>query len=233
MSYIDNGANIIIGDNRIYYCWGHDQFGETIYKEYDFHRTSQISAAKYLEAKLGPINANQELIDYQIAKLSDGRFLSVCYRKENQVRLHAKDGTILRTLNMIKGHFGLGIYDIAVDSGDRIWIVCSTEHYIGQFDLLGREVFSFKGTKALEPGIFDTPESITTYGESIFVTDLGNRRVAKINTQSNEVTTYLNIAEGIYEFHRVGNHEIYKLYSGIYSSPKGVPPQGAQKRYLP
>ena len=164
MTYIDHGAHIVFDKSRMYYWCGHDSTNKATYEEYNFQDIREVSSDKYFKAKLGSHINDPSLIDFQIAKHSDGSFLSVCYRKDNLVRLHDKYGKIIEVIKGVKSNAGLSIEDLPLDN-NNIWIVSATEHFVGKFNLKGDQLFSFNHSGSFEPGIFNYPESIVSYGE--------------------------------------------------------------------
>ncbi|MCB0750243.1 MAG: hypothetical protein KDC52_02085, partial [Ignavibacteriae bacterium] len=190
-----NGYNIVVQNNSLKYAIGHDN-----YCEFDFRQTKEISQIEYLKAKYGDQNKNTEIINHSYSKLSNGTFVTVNYTKDNLVRLHSPDGEVLKVYENIKSNTGTEINDITVDQNGNIWIVSAMEHFAGQFDVNGDILFKIEGKRNMEPGELDFPEAITTIGEFLYISDMGNRRIAQLDSHTYKLKTYLKVPEPVYQF---------------------------------
>ena len=103
-----------------------------------------------------------------------------------------------------------------LDKNEKLWIAVPVEHFVGKFDIeTEEEIFSISG-KELEPTIFEYPEYITAINDFIYVSDMGNRRIVKINIHNYEIIDYKKVNEPIFYFNQLNGKNIYRFKSGIY-----------------
>ena len=204
-----NGQGIFVKTDTLYFTTG-----EHFY-QYDLNEVISISREEYLIQKYGEKNEDWKYAQYESVQLKNGNFITTFYQ-ETKVRLHNPYGRILKELDNINAPFGMGIYGMDVDKNGKLWIAVPTEHFVGQFDInTEEELFSINGNE-MEPTIFDHPEYVTSIGNAIYVSDMGNQRIVKINVDSYELTEYKKVQEPIFYYNQFKGKDIYLLNSGLY-----------------
>lgn len=205
-----NGHGIFVKNNIAYFV-----NGNTYYK-FDTNNTSKISKTEYLYNKYENTTRFWNKPTDNYAKLKNGNFLISNY-EESVIKVFNKKGEIIKKLDDISSPYGMSIYGISIDKFDNLWITVPTEHYIGKFNILKqRELFSICGTKDLEPTIFDHPESVTIIDDYAYISDMGNKRIIKIDIKTHHISTHKKVKEPIFYFNKIREKEIHSLQSGIY-----------------
>lgn len=204
-----DGYGIFERENFVFYSTG-----ENFY-EYNFIEITEITKEYYLEKKYGKENQFWKQPFDEFIKLKSENFITTFYQ-EDEMRLHKKNGEIVKKFEKIRSPHRMGIYGMAIDKNENLWIAVPVEHFVGKFNIeTEREIFSISG-KELEPTIFDHPEYVTAINDFIYVSDMGNRRIVKINIHNHKITDYKKLNERIYYFNQVNGKNIYQLESGIY-----------------
>ena len=167
----------------------------------------EFNEAKYRGAGQ-PYEAGEEVI-----YLPNGNTMR-CFYQESVVRLFGPDGTLLRVLpDSITAVCSL--YSIALDADGHLWTADPCYHHVGQYEVAtGRQLFTLGG--GWDPTEFDHPEDIGIYGEHAFISDMGNRRVVRLNTRTKEWETYRTFEQPVWQYRRFQQHELVRLDDGIY-----------------
>jgi hypothetical protein len=149
-------------------------------------------------------------------KLNNGEYIS-CLFQDSQIYLHDKNGNIIKEYNI--GHFNTGfdqIYSIALDKNNNLWVVEPSDHYVGEFSLdTEKELFRVGGNFE-KPEIFNYPEQARSFEDFMYIADMGNKRICKININTKEITEYLSFEEPVWDYLQFQGKEIVKLGSGLY-----------------
>ncbi len=66
------------------------------------------------------------------------------------------------------------------------------------------------------PDILNYPEQMRVFGDFVFVCDMANKRICKINIDTKELTGYKKFDEPTWEYGQFKGKEIVKLTSGLY-----------------
>ncbi|MEP6951649.1 MAG: hypothetical protein ABI863_20320 [Ginsengibacter sp.] len=209
------GFDFICGKDYIFFIArtgsGKDEFFKT-----DLEKVLEISHSEYADIKFSKAGRAVNSPYTECIRLDNGEYLT-CLFSETKIFKHDRKGNKIKELSIGKYTTGFDIiYSIALDKNGKLWIAQPMSHYVGQFDLEDeRELFRIGGDFE-NPGIFDHPEQVRAIDDFIFVCDMGNKRVCKINIETNEVSEYLKFEEHTWEYNRFKNKEIVKLTSGIY-----------------
>jgi len=110
------------------------------------------------------------------------------------------------------------VYDIAV-YGDSIWCAYPTSHTVKRFSLEdgSLEVSVSDGGIGMDRGsLFCYPESLTLLENMLYVSDMGNERVCRINLDTLEVETYLEPDGPVFQYERVGEVEFVLVGTELY-----------------
>jgi len=203
-------------------CYGIFERGNSVYfsngkifYKYDFTKIIEIAKEEYIIQKYGKENQYWKQPFDEFVRLRNGDFITTFYQ-ENEMRLHKSNGQIKKKIEKINSPWGMGIYGMSIDKNENLWIAVPVEHYIGKFKIeTEEEIFSICG-KEMEPTIFDHPEYVTIIDDFAYVSDMGNRRIVKINIDNHEMSNYKKVNEPIYYFNQINGKNIYQLKSGIY-----------------
>lgn len=139
--------------------------------------------------------------------------LYLCFFRESKIYKFGKNGSLIRIYKTM-GCYDT-IYDIVVEN-NSIWCAYPTSHTIKRFSLETEEleVVVSEGSIGDDNGtIFCYPESIVKYKNNLYVADMGNKRVCKINLDSYEVQEYLKFDLPIFGYERTKDMEFVWLNS--------------------
>jgi len=110
------------------------------------------------------------------------------------------------------------VYDIAV-YGNSIWCAYPASHSVKRFSLEdgSLEVSISDGEIGMDRGsLFCYPESLTLLENMLYVSDMGNERVCRINLDTLEVETYLELDGSVFYYERVGDEEFVQISNELY-----------------
>ena len=205
-----NGYGIFERDHSVYFI------ANNSFYRYDFVDVIEIPKTDFLYAKYGKNNKFWDKPFHEFGRLKNGNFVSVFYQ-ENVFRVHSPDGQIFQTIETIRPRLNYGgIYGMAVDKNNDIWIAAPVEHYLGKFNLEGEELFSITCDDSLEPIELNYPENVCAIEESVFVSELGNKRIVKLNINNYEMENFKFVSKPIYYYSRLNGKEIYQFDTGVY-----------------
>ena len=193
-----------------------DENYKDIFFKTDLDSTFEISKDEYTNTKFGKTWQTLKSVYTECIKLVNGEYLT-CIFHDSIILHHDIDGNKIKKYKI--GHFETGFdmtYSIAVDKNQNLWIAQPTSHYGGQFSLdTEKELFRIGGDYE-KPDTFDHPEQVRIFGDFVFVCDMGNKRICKINIDTKELTEYKLFIEPIFEYGQFKTKEIVKLSSGLY-----------------
>lgn len=188
----------------------------TGYYRYNKSRIDNITKEEYSIYQYG-INYNDIINHFgnrpiQRSIGNDGS-LYLCFFQESKIYKFNKNGSLIRIYEAM-GCYDT-IYDIVVEN-NSIWCAYPTSHTIKRFSLETEEleVVVSEGSCGDDNGtIFCYPESIVKYKNNLYVADMGNKRVCKINLDSYEVEEYLKFDLPIFGYERTKDMEFVWLDS--------------------
>jgi hypothetical protein len=217
MNLIAAGAFcLVVGREYIYYiCKDRSNHHDRFYKT-DLTDTIEVAIDEYAVLKFGNAWKAIHSPDTECIWLSDGDYLS-CSFESSMVYRHNYDGTKVHTYDIAPLTTGFDtIYSITLDSNGYLWLAQPSEHVIAQYDLnTENQLFKLGGGYDLaEP--LNYPEQVRAYGDAIYVSELGNNRVSKINIYTKELTEYLHFDEPAWEYAQFKGYEVVRLKSGLY-----------------
>ena len=64
--------------------------------------------------------------------------------------------------------------------------------------------------------MFCYPDSLTLLGNMLYVSDMGNERVCRINLDTLEVETYLELDGSVFQYERIGDEEFVRVSNELY-----------------
>ncbi len=177
---------------------------------------SEIGKDEYTNIKFGKAWRTLESAYTECIQLNNGEYLTCIFHDSTIIR-HDIDGNKIKEYNI--GHFQTGFditYSIALDKNGNLWIAQPTSHYIGQFSLDTQEELFRIGGDFENPDTFDHPEQVRTFGDFVFVCDMGNKLIWKLNINTKALKEYKKFDEPTWEYGQFKSKEIVKLSSGLY-----------------
>ena len=184
------------------------------YYHHDLIKQANIAAEAYHVAKYrGPGGPYQD--GEAVAFLPSGHSLR-CHFHENVVREFTAAGSIVRTLPASVDS-GMGLYALSVDGNEHLWVADPAMHRVACYTADGQPLGVVGGSEELEPGEFDHPEDVVVYDSAyLFVSDMGHRRVAVVDTHTLACGTYRTFDQPVWEYRRCLGREVVRLGDGLY-----------------
>ena len=210
-------AGIFSSNKDLYYSVS-DDYGNREYRKYR-GEIEEITEEEYFKAFYG------ELYEPMVARFKDRSTsrcwdqegsLYVCYYQESVIYKFDRSGSLMRTYEEM-GQVDT-VYDIAV-YGDSIWCAYPTSHTVKRFSLEdgSLEVSISDGEIGMDRGsLFCYPESLTLLGNMLYVSDMGNEKVCRINLDTLEVETYLELDGPVFRYERVEDEEFVRVSNELY-----------------
>ena len=193
-----------------------DENYQDVFFKTDLKNVIEISKNEYANIKFGKTWKTLESTYTECIQLANGEYLT-CIFFDSIIIRHDTEGKKIKEYNI--GHFETGFdttYSIAIDKNENLWIAQPTSHYVGQFSIdTEKELFRIGGDYQ-KPDIFDHPEQVRIFGDFVFVSDMGNKRICKINIYTKELVEYKMFTEPIFEYGQFKTKEIVRLNSGLY-----------------
>ena len=185
----------------------HDRFFR-----YESDSTCEVGQDEFLLAKFGPaygaILSSFGREPDSVSRALDGS-VAACYFAESIVRIFAPDGQSIAEVGPgNRGRGGHLLYGVAL-SDMGIWAAYPTDDIVLLYLMDGTEA-------SVLSSIFSYPERLAIIDETLYVCDMGNRRICDLDQQTLEVTEVHTFKESVWEYLCVGSREIVRLQSGIY-----------------
>ena len=92
-------------------------------------------------------------------------------------------------------------------------------HTVKRFSLEDRslEVSISDGEIGMDRGsLFCYPESLTLLENMLYVSDMGNEKVCRINLDTLEVETYLELDGSVFQYERIGEEEYVQVNTELH-----------------
>ncbi len=210
-------AELFSDSKEIYYVVS-DDYGNRAYRKCR-GEIVEITEEEYFKAFYG------ELYEPMVTRFGDRSTsrcwdqdgsLYVCYEQESVIYKFDRSGALLRKYEEM-GQIDT-VYDIAV-YGNSIWCAYPTSHTVKRFSLEdgSLEVSVSDGGISMDRGsLFCYPESLTLLGNMLYVSDMGNERVCRINLDTLGVETYLELDGAVFQYERVGDEEFVQISNELY-----------------
>ncbi len=211
---------IFTNKNKLYFY--EEKNSEQKFFEYDFVTRKQIGLDEYLLLRFGIAYPKilekyglQISLNLLSVKLKDGAVITHFFQGSSFYKFD-KDGEILWETEELS-NFDT-VYGITIE-GNSIWCAFPTNHTIKRYSLetfkeeitIGdKEPWSFKAE------IFDHPEDVLINDNILYVTDMGNRRICKVNLTTFEIQDHKNFEEPVFGFWICEDKELAWLESGLY-----------------
>ena len=220
MKLINKLTNGLFTDDKFLYFQTSDKRGEnTQYIRYNELNLEAIKMEEYFKAYYG---INYEKIMYYFKDCQAARTIHkdgsvfVCFYQESVIYKFDRNGLLIRKYYEMKSIDT--IYDIALYE-NSIWCAYPTSHTIKRYSLEdgNEELTISEGSMGDDRGtIFCYPESILIQDNTMFVSDMGNKRLCKVDLITLEIENYIELPEQIFGYERLGNMEFVMLSSGLY-----------------
>ena len=177
---------------------------------YDFKTLISISETKYLSENFATdkyfYNNTENIV---VVSENTLRYLF----PEGIVRLFNRDLEILKEYPV---NDTMEICDFCIDGKGCFWITDAPFHSVSQYSIkTGEMLYKIEG--GIEPtGVLNYPESIICFDNYIYISDMGSKRILRLEIDSKELTVYKEFDKPVWEYARVGDKEIVKLQDGLY-----------------
>jgi hypothetical protein len=211
--------DLFTDDNFLYFEVPKESEEDTQYMRYNEFNFEVIKKEEYFKARYG--KDYEKIMDYFKDKNTsritgkDGSMF-VCFYQESIIYKFDKNGSLIRRYDQMQEIDT--VYDIALQD-NSIWCAYPTSHTVKRFSLEnGEEELSVsEGSMRDNRGtIFSYPESILVQGNVMYVSDMGNKRICKVDLISLDVESYIEFSEPVLGYERLRNMEFVLLDSGLY-----------------
>ena len=206
----------LIENSTLFFCESLDALHSNLkyYKIEDLHNIVEISYLDFVKYKYRNAYLYVEDSSFIRAFRANDHILTN-YFQENIIREYDVEG------NFVQEYINIGfdyIYSMTVDKNDKLWIAQPTTHFIGQYSLNDeKELYKLGGDyEHINPGIFNYPEHIIAIEDYIYISDMGNNRICKLNINTKKLSEHLKFNEPTWEYCIFKNNEIVRLQSGLY-----------------
>ena len=210
--------------NGIFASKGKLYFYDKVHRffEYDFNTKNEIDPEEYFKLRFGSAY-RAVLKHYGLSTslsllsgiLEDGSVITHFFQNSWFYKFNNEGKMVWKTEKI--GNFDT-VYAIAIER-NSIWCAFPTNHTIKRYSLetfeeevsIGdEEPWSFKAE------VFDHPEDVYINRDTLYVSDMGNKRVCKVDLKTYEVTEYLKFNEHVWGYMVCGGRELVFLDSGVY-----------------
>ena len=199
--------DLIPSKDWLYYRIGLKRFFKT-----DLIKSLEVKEAEYNEIKYGssvlPSHDGESVVI-----LDNGNTLRCDYQL-TLVREFDHNGKLIRELPSEMTM--MTIYSIAVDLDGFIWTAEPTVNRLAQFDFNTGEMIYKIGGEFNNNDEFECPEDIISIDKYLYVSDMGKRRIAKLDTVTKKIETYKQFDSPTWEYRIFKESEIVRLENGIY-----------------
>jgi hypothetical protein len=210
----------MFNDDEFLYFQELDERGNNVnYIRYGKSGRENIQKEDYFRARYGPyykkIMAYFDNHPTSTTTHSDGSVF-VCFYQESIIYRFDRNGILIRKYSEM-GDIDT-IYDVAIQK-NSIWCAYPTSHTIKRFSIEnGKEEMTVsEGRIGDDRGtVFCFPESISIYNYQLFVSDMGNQRICKVDLGTLEVDVHVQLSELVFGYGRAEEMEFAMLDTGLY-----------------
>jgi len=218
MEYIHSGWALIADGDRILFHDSGEEGDKHDYYTYD-GILRQITEQEYFQKKYG--NACEKIMTVYGKSMTGSMFdldnnIYVNYYQDGLIRKFDHVGNLIKEY---KDNFDT-IYDIEVQ-GNSIWVAYPTANTIKKYALDNYEEEFILGERS-DVSVLCLPESIVIYGDYLYICDMGNCRIRKVDLSNLELYDFMTFDEPVWEYVRIKENEIVRLQSGIYSVKSSI-----------
>jgi len=209
------GFDFVCKEDYIFFIERDENHEDKFFKT-DLNKLFEISKDEYTTIKFGKTWSTLESVYTECVQLANGEYLT-CIFHDSTIIHHDIHGNKIQNYNI--GHFDTGFditYSIDLDKNGNLWIAQPTSHFVGLFSLEAEEELFSIGGDHENPQVFNHPEQVRVFGNYVFVSDMGNKRICKINVDTKELAEYKIFDEPTWEYGQFKTTQIVKLTSGVY-----------------
>lgn len=219
MKLIAEGAFSVVADDiidSVYYIIRdkrnhHERFFKT-----DLYSITEVSQEEYVGVKFGNSWKTIHSVYTECIRITNGEYLT-CHFESSVIIRHNQDGKKVHTYNIASLKTGFDtIYSITLDINNHLWLTQPSSHFIGQYDLNSEQQIFKIGGDHNNPDMFNYPEQIKAYGDYVYISDMGNQRIWKLQIDTKELTEHLRFEEPTWEYVQFKGRELVRLQSGLY-----------------
>ncbi|RCW42181.1 hypothetical protein [Paenibacillus prosopidis] len=212
LKYIFNGWGMVKDCDRILFHFSGERGEKNDF--YTYHEElTKISGEEYFRSKYrGAYKSISAIYKETITDTSydSSGNIYVCFYQDGVIKKFNLHGVLTHAY---EDNYDT-IYDIEIQS-QSIWLAYPTAHTIKRYSLDSFTEQVSLGDR-FDESIFSFPESIAFYDHSLYVCDMGNCRIRKVDVSNLQITDYRTFDEPVWEYIRTTNKEYVRLESGIY-----------------
>ena len=188
----------------------------TYYKFHLLYREKiKITVAQYCELLFG--NFNTELVKRIDCSNSFGlKNIYSAFYQSPDLLIFSKNGKLVEK----KANFfdGFTPYEIAISASEKeVWVATGARQVVFCKEIESKIIKYATGQPYQETNEMSFPESIVIYDNHLFISEMGNKRISKINLDNYQTGIYREFEEPVWEYFVNNKYKIVRLDSGIYS----------------
>lgn len=191
------------------------------YFQYDLRskKTEQISVEILSEYLFGSHNFKlQNLLGYSNSIKREIIYSS--FYQNFDLFIHDKEGNlILKKKDFFEGFTP---YEIQVDEKrNDVWVATGSGQIVFCKNIESEKITFKLGTPYDNKSVLNFPEGISIYGNFIYIVEMGNNKISKLNMENKKLSDYFKSDEPVWSFQKNEFSEIVLLDSGIYELKDG------------
>ena len=203
------------GANPDFYAFGDSREVRKVDKEY-YALATIGENYKLIEEQLP-----SSIESYQLAKDEKGN-MYFCFYQEGVI--HGFDKDAKRILEWEADEIGQGhaIYDIDYQFPDFLWLAFPTGQTVAQISISDKKetfkIGEYTWEEKYEP--LSYPESLFVKGESVFIPNMGNNKLFRLNNESKELQLIETFDEKLWQYRETNLGTFIVTDTGIYEIEK-------------
>lgn len=176
--------------------------------------TTQIKLEEYCEILFGKYNYKLRNLLGNTTSFESNKIYSAFYQCSD-LWIHSREGDLLETKkDFFKGYTP---YEIEVlEDRNEVWVATGAFQAVFCYELKSGKVKQIIGTPCEDKSELSYPESISVFGDYMYISEMGNRQVLKLNLNNSEKGKYFGFKEPVWNFQKNEFAEIVFLDSGVY-----------------
>ena len=181
--------------------------------------TIQISLEKFCEYLFGKYNYKlRNLLGYSNSIIGD-KIYSAFYQSDDLL-IYDKEGTLITRK---KGFFeGFTPYEIQVHKNtNEIWVATGAGQVVLSKNITTKQTTYQIGIPYEDDSELIFPEGICIFEDVLYISEMGNRKIRKMNMKDRKSSDYFKFQEPVWGFQKNEFAEIVLLDSGIYELKNG------------
>lgn len=210
----DRAYDLVVAEEHLFYRVSRTNYPgqDDTFVQHDLTRGWEVSEQDYNQAKyrgpLLPYQAGEE-----VAFLPNGDSLR-CAFQDSIVRRFSPMGQLLRELPTSIESV-MSIYSIALDAEACLWTAVPSFHQVAQYEVdSAQKLYEVGGS--WDPTELNHPEEVICYENDLFISDMGNKRLVLLDTQTKALSTYRTFTQSMWQYRRLRGQEVVRLQDGLY-----------------